>query len=168
MYFCTVKLSIIIPVYCTAHTLDRCLQSIVGQSFRDFEVIVVDDGSPDDSAQLCDRWASEDARISVVHQPNGGLSAARNAGIERARGEYITFVDSDDYIGDNTLGDVVARLGDNDLVEYPLWRFYGATHQQLLSFADETYTNASDYWLQGKTYTPMPVIRCFAGRCSVM
>ena len=96
------KLSIIVPVYCVEATLDRCLQSIVSQSFADFEVILVDDGSPDDCPRLCDSWAQRDARISVVHQPNAGLSAARNTGIDRAQGEYLTFVDSDDYLADDS------------------------------------------------------------------
>ncbi|MBR6826820.1 MAG: glycosyltransferase family 2 protein [Prevotella sp.] len=147
------KLSIIVPVYCVEATLDRCLQSIVSQSFADFEVILVDDGSPDDCPRLCDSWAQRDARISVVHQPNAGLSAARNTGIDRAQGEYLTFVDSDDYLADDTLSQVVGSLGDNDIVEYPIWRFYGAQHQTLLTLEDCVYNNAADYWLRAKAYS---------------
>ena len=89
------KLSIIIPVYRTQDTLERCLESILQQSFTDYEMILVDDGSDDGSPQLCDEYARKDARIRVIHKENGGLSDARNAGIRKARGEYITFVDSD-------------------------------------------------------------------------
>lgn len=97
------KLSIIIPVYRTQDTLERCLESILQQSFTDYEMILVDDGSDDGCPQLCDEYARKDARIRVIHKANGGLSDARNAGIRKARGEYITFVDSDDEMVDNTL-----------------------------------------------------------------
>ena len=123
------KLSIVIPVYDVESTLDRCLKSVVEQSFADYEVILVDDGSTDRSPQLCDEWARKDPRIKVVHQQNGGLSAARNTGIELSQGDYITFIDSDDYIGEGTLEAVMSRLDDSiDLIEYPIWRFYGAPH----------------------------------------
>ncbi len=146
------KLSIIIPVFRTEATLDRCVKSVVGQSFDDFEVILVDDGSPDRCPQLCDEWAMKDSRIIVVHQQNMGLSAARNAGIDRAKGEYLTFVDSDDYIGEDTLKEVMGKMGDNDLIEYPIWRFYGARHQSLLTFSDKGYASADDYWLSTQAY----------------
>ena len=92
------KLSIIIPVYHTQDTLPRCLDSILRQSFTDYEVILVDDGSDDGCPQLCDEYTRKDARIRVIHKENGGLSDARNAGILQAKGEYITFIDSDDTI----------------------------------------------------------------------
>ena len=147
------KLSIVIPVYGVESTLDRCLKSVVEQSFADYEIILVDDGSTDRSPQLCDEWASKDPRIKVVHQQNGGLSAARNMGIEQAQGDYITFIDSDDYIGEGTLEAVMSRLDDSiDLIEYPIWRFYGAPHQSLLQLTDTTYTDIADYWLDGQAY----------------
>ena len=96
-------LSIIIPVYCVENTLDRCVKSIVGQSYHDIEVILVDDGSPDHCPEMCDSWAQKDERIRVIHQNNGGLSDARNVGIDASRGEWLTFVDSDDYIEEGTL-----------------------------------------------------------------
>ena len=147
------KLSIVIPVYDVESTLDRCLKSVVEQSFADYEVILVDDGSTDRSPQLCDEWAGKDPRIKVVHQQNGGLSAARNTGIELAQGDYITFIDSDDYIGEGTLEAVMSRLDDSiDLIEYPIWRFYGAPHQSLLQLTDTTYDDTTDYWLDGQAY----------------
>jgi len=152
-YFCGVKLSIVIPVYGVESTLDRCLKSVVEQSFADYEVILVDDGSTDRSPQLCDEWAGKDPRIKVVHQQNGGLSAARNTGIELSQGDYITFIDSDDYIGEGTLEAVMSRLDDGiDLIEYPIWRFYGAPHQSLLQLTDTTYDDIADYWLDGQAY----------------
>ena len=91
-------LSIIVPVYKVENDLQKCIDSILAQTFTDFELILVDDGSPDNCPALCDAAAAKDARIRVLHQKNGGLSAARNAGLDVARGEWIGFVDSDDYI----------------------------------------------------------------------
>lgn len=91
-------LSIIVPVYDVERYLPKCMDSILAQTFTDFELILVDDGSPDNCPALCDAAAAKDARIRVIHQKNGGLSAARNAGLDAARGAWIGFVDSDDYI----------------------------------------------------------------------
>lgn len=94
-----VKLSIIVPVYNTAQYLSRCVESIRAQSFREFEVILVDDCSPDDAGKLCDEYARKDSRICVIHKAQReGVAAARNTGIEHAKGEFVGFVDSDDYI----------------------------------------------------------------------
>ena len=91
------KFSIVIPVYKTKEYLDHCVESVTAQTFRDFEIILVDDGSPDCCGAMCDAWAAKDSRIVVVHQENGGLSVARNTGIRHATGEYIMFLDSDDW-----------------------------------------------------------------------
>ena len=88
----------IVPVYNVGAYLQQCLQSIASQSYAHLEVIVVDDGSTDDSGKIADEWASHDNRFRVVHQPNGGLSAARNTALDHATGRYVTFVDSDDFI----------------------------------------------------------------------
>ena len=90
--------SIIVPVYNTAQYLEECLQSIIGQTYRELEIIAVDDGSTDGSAELLDRLSENDSRICVIHQQNGGVSAARNAGLAVAHGDYVTFVDSDDLL----------------------------------------------------------------------
>ena len=89
--------SIIVPVYKVEQYLPQCVDSILSQTFRDFELILVDDGSPDNCGTICDRYASEDARIRVIHKENGGLSSARNCGMRAACGEYLLFLDSDDY-----------------------------------------------------------------------
>ena len=104
------KLSIIIPVYAVETTLNQCIESVVSQDYNDFELLLVDDGSPDHCPQICDRWAAKDQRVRVIHQKNGGLSDARNKGIEEARGEYITFIDSDDYIEAHTLKPLMSHL----------------------------------------------------------
>lgn len=92
------EISVIVPVYNVEKYLDKCVRSIQAQTFSDLEIILVDDGSPDGCGAMCDAYAREDDRIQVIHKKNGGLSDARNAGIEVARGKYLGFVDSDDYI----------------------------------------------------------------------
>lgn len=94
-------ISIIVPVYKVEEYLSRCVESLVKQTYREIEIILVDDGSPDQCPKLCDFWKKQDERIRVIHKKNGGLSDARNAGISIAQGEYIVFVDSDDWV-DNT------------------------------------------------------------------
>ena len=92
------KISIIVPVYRVEQYLDKCIQSIVDQTYSNLEIILIDDGSPDRCPQICDEWSLRDPRIKVIHQENGGVSAARNTGIRVARGDLIYFVDSDDWI----------------------------------------------------------------------
>lgn len=96
------KISVIIPVYGVEKYLDRCVESVVNQTYKDLEIILVDDGSPDNCPQMCDEWASRDRRIRTVHRKNGGLSCARNTGLSVASGDYVTFVDSDDWIAHDT------------------------------------------------------------------
>ena len=91
-------ISVIVPIYKVEQYLDECIESLVNQTYKNLEIILVDDGSPDSCPQLCDEWANKDTRIKVIHKPNGGLSDARNAGIDVATGEYIGFVDSDDFV----------------------------------------------------------------------
>ncbi|WP_338367787.1 glycosyltransferase family 2 protein, partial [Enterococcus faecium] len=87
------EISIIVPVYKVEKYLRKCVDSILAQTFTDFEVILVDDGSPDNSGKICDEYAEKDNRVRVIHKENGGLSSARNAGIDVARGKYLGFVD---------------------------------------------------------------------------
>ena len=90
-------ISIIIPVYNVKLYLDNCIQSVIQQSYTDFECILVDDGSTDGSSEICDQWAEKDNRIIIVHQPKGGVSSARNKGLEQAKGEYICFINLYDW-----------------------------------------------------------------------
>ena len=94
----TPLISVIVPVYRVEEYLERCVESILSQTYENLEVILVDDGSPDRCPAICDAYAGKDARVKVIHQENKGLSGARNAGIELAAGEYLAFVDSDDYV----------------------------------------------------------------------
>ena len=103
-------ISVIVPVYNVAAYLDRCVKSIVNQTYADLEIILVDDGSPDQCGTMCDNWAMKDKRIKVVHKENGGLSDARNAGIEVASGDYIGFVDSDDWIEPDMYQDLLEAV----------------------------------------------------------
>ena len=96
-------ISVIVPVYKVEQYLVRCVDSIINQTYKNIEVILIDDGSPDNCGSICDRYALEDKRIRAIHKENGGLSDARNAGLAIARGEYIAFVDSDDWIESNYL-----------------------------------------------------------------
>lgn len=91
-------ISVIVPVYNVEKYLDRCVQSILHQTYQDFELILVDDGSTDKSGEMCNQYAKQDKRVRVIHQENRGLSGARNAGLEKCNGNYITFIDSDDEI----------------------------------------------------------------------
>ena len=106
--------SIIIPVYNVEKYLDKCIASVVGQTYQNLQIILIDDGSTDRSPAICDGWKSRDPRITVVHQPNGGLSRARNAGLELATGEFIGFVDSDDWIEPNMVESMLNACLEND------------------------------------------------------
>jgi len=107
-------ISVIVPVYKVEDYLDRCVESILAQTFTDFELILVDDGSPDSCPAMCDAWAEKDSRIKVIHKQNGGLSDARNVGFEASGGEWISFIDSDDYVHPEMLQalyDAVRKFG---------------------------------------------------------
>lgn len=102
--------SIIIPVYKAEQYLSRCLDSVLAQTFQSFEVILIDDGSPDGSGKICDEYAAKDNRVQVYHQKNHGVTRTREIGIERARGKYIFWVDADDYVSERLLEKVLARF----------------------------------------------------------
>lgn len=105
-----IKLSFIVPVYNVEPYLRKCVDSLLAQDYSDYEIILVDDGSPDGCPKICDEYAATNENIRVVHRPNGGLSAARNSGIEVAKGEYICFVDSDDYWEPNVLSGLMTQI----------------------------------------------------------
>ena len=102
--------SVIVPVYKVEFFLRRCVESILKQTYQNMEIILVDDGSPDRCPQICDSFCRKDTRIRVIHKKNGGLSDARNVGIEAAKGEYLCFVDSDDYIQSTMLEHLVKAV----------------------------------------------------------
>lgn len=139
------KLSIIIPVYGVEATLDRCVESVLCQHVNDMEVILVDDGSPDQCPQRCDDWARKDIRVRVIHKENGGLSDARNAGLSIAKGELITFVDSDDWLETGTYESLISMMNDCDLLEYSI--------ANRLQLKDHSYDDVTDYWIKERAYT---------------
>lgn len=105
------KFSIIIPCYKVEQYLRQCVDAVLAQTFEDYEVILVDDGSPDRSGEICDEYAGKDSRVKVIHKPNGGLSDARNAGLDVAQGEYVMFLDSDDWWDDkDALRKITAKI----------------------------------------------------------
>lgn len=107
--------SIIIPVYNVEKYLGECIESVLTQSFQSYEIILVNDGSTDTSGDICDEYAKKDKRIKVIHQENKGLSGARNKGIVSSTGEYLLFIDSDDYIAENSLEKLHDTIGENDI-----------------------------------------------------
>ncbi|MGN0884695.1 MAG: glycosyltransferase family 2 protein [Candidatus Spyradosoma sp.] len=119
------KISVIVPVYKVEKYLPECIESVLAQTFMDFELILVDDGSPDNSGAICDAYVARDPRIRVFHKENGGVTSARRLGVERSRGEWITFVDSDDKLFPNALRDLATAADahpDADLVEAAMSR----------------------------------------------
>ena len=108
-------ISVIIPVYNTEQYLRRCIDSVLAQTYKDFELLLIDDGSKDSSGAICDEYAAQDTRVRVFHKENGGVSSARNIGLDYAQGEWVTFVDADDYIEENFLKSFEGNL-DADLV----------------------------------------------------
>lgn len=156
------KISVIIPIYKVERYLDACVASVVGQTYADLEIILVDDGSPDGCPAICDAWAKKDARIRVIHQKNGGLSAARNSGLDIATGEYIAFVDSDDRLEPDILERALERQQQShaDLVIFN----YLCTNENNEPLAKPDYTIFHDEDMTPETFWP----RFFAcdDRCS--
>ena len=110
------KISVIIPVYNVEKYLKRCLDSVINQTYKNLEIILIDDGSTDKSGNICDEYAAKDKRIIVIHKENGGLSDARNKGLDICTGDYISFIDSDDWIENGFYEYVVNNVKDNDLL----------------------------------------------------
>lgn len=140
------QISVIVPVYKVEAYLDRCVKSILNQSYGDFELILVDDGSPDNCGRMCDDWTKKDSRIHAIHQKNRGLSAARNTGVEWAFAEgdsqWITFIDSDDWIHPQMLE----------------WMLRAAEEQQVdISVCAYADTTGEDPWISGE----MPGVECW-------
>lgn len=130
----TYRFSIIVPVYNVAPYLERCVRSLANQDYEAYEIILVDDGSTDGSENMCETYAGADDRIKVFHKNNGGLSSARNYGIKNAAGEYLLFVDSDDYVANNmcsTLEEGLQQYGKTDLVSFDAWKECGEVRENV-------------------------------------
>ena len=109
-------ISIIIPIYNVEKYLNKCVQSVIEQTYKNLEIILVDDGSPDNCPKICDEWANKDKRIKVIHKQNGGVSSARNEGLKNITGEYVVFIDPDDYVSKDFLYNLIS-VANNDLVD---------------------------------------------------
>ncbi|WP_052342052.1 glycosyltransferase family 2 protein [Xylanibacter brevis] len=155
-------LSIITPVYNVEDYLDRCVQSVLSQSYLDIELILIDDGSTDGSSTLCDKWATTDSRITVIHKKNGGVSTARNAGLEVVKGDYLTFVDPDDFLAPDTYApnmEYILEHPDVDILQYPYCNYisdaeahdYHKPSVALLTGAEQIFKN----WWSG---TPLEYV----------
>ena len=140
--------SVVVPIYNVEKYLDRCLNSIVNQTYRNLEIILVDDGSPDRCPEMCDAWAEKDSRIKVIHKKNAGLGMARNTGIENATGSYICFCDSDDYMHENTVEKACEAIIRNDveIVMFGLSRIssQGAVIRHVSPETDKTVFRAEE------------------------
>ena len=151
------KLSIIIPVYNTEQTLGRCINSVLQSSLNNFEIILINDGSTDNSANICESYKNNyPQQIQVIHQKNQGLSAARNAGLDISKGQYVTFIDSDDYISKDLYCHLLEQLNVNhniDLLEYSLVKEAQNNTEILFNFKDSIYRNHRSYWIKTHAYT---------------
>ena len=153
-------LSIIIPVYKTEKYLDRCIESILMQKVDDIEIILVDDGSPDKSGEMCDKWALRDNHIRVIHKQNGGPGSARNMALDIAQGTYVTFIDSDDAIAENTSLPIINYLTEHqdiDILEYPAHLYIGSPKERKLTFENDIFDihdirGKQNLWLDNKLY----------------
>ena len=147
-------ISVIVPVYNVAQFLDDCLTSIINQSYKDIEIILVDDGSTDKSGEICDTFAAQDGRIRVIHKKNGGLSSARNVGLGVAKGNFVVFVDSDDYLNHEMITKlydaVMSTKAEIACCDYTSLEFNNDSHSEIevLNRKDAISTLFDDYGFQ--------------------
>lgn len=141
------KISVIIPVYNVAQYLPQCLDSVLNQDHEDLEVILINDGSKDDSGAICDRYAAQDARIKVIHQKNAGAAAAKNAGLRIATGKYLSFVDSDDYLEPNVYGYMlnVLKEHDADAAQFAFREVYKNRAEDQVLYTGREVTDSKTY-----------------------
>lgn len=140
-------ISVIVPVYNVANYLPQCLDSILGQDYGKLEVILIDDGSKDESGAICDAYAAKDSRVTVIHQENAGAAAAKNAGLRVATGEYLSFVDSDDWLEPNVYGYMVEvlRSGKADAVQFSFRDVWRSRTEDRLACTGRTAVDSDEY-----------------------
>ena len=137
-------ISVIVPVYNAEKYLDRCIQSILTQTYTVFELLLINDGSTDSSGAICDRYAEQDSRVRVFHKENGGVSSARNMGLDNAKGEWIAFVDSDDWVLDSYLYNLVSHSHNVDLVISYAEYLYSNGERKKEEYASRMVSNEID------------------------
>lgn len=144
--------SVVVPVYNVEKYLNECVDSILAQTFQDFELILVDDGSKDCSGAICDEYAQKDARVRVIHKENGGQSTARNRGVDEAKGEYIVFLDSDDFVSSSDFfSDLKENLAnETDVVLFRYCKYYNESKKDYcnISLADLSFQNKGELFLE--------------------
>ncbi len=151
-------ISVIVPIYKVEQYLNRCVQSIVDQTYKNLEIILVDDGSPDNSPAMCDAWAEKDDRVQVVHKKNGGVSSARNAGLDAANGAYIGFVDGDDYIEPDMYAQLLRAI-QKDSSDMAVCGYY--YNQDVVTFPESVCVSAE----QAMCYMFDSATKAFEGYC---
>lgn len=158
------KFSVIVPCYNVERYLPKCIESLCKQSLKDIEIILVDDGSPDNSGRICDEWAEKDKRIQVIHKSNGGVSAARNDGLIMATGEYVIFCDSDDWMDNDALENLYnkAEETDADIVIGDVSQIYEGKRKPV-HFYDKEFVTSDKQYIDGlikanfcRKYCPNP------------
>lgn len=156
-------ITVIIPVYNSATFLDKCISSVLSQSYNDFELLLINDGSTDNSGEICDHYAQKDSRVKVIHKGNGGVSSARNIGLDQAKGEWITFVDSDDWVHEDFLKKryELAIAEDADVVYCDLELVYvGRREYCHAAEIDPKEDSQVNCWIRSKTtYSPILLIK---------
>ena len=133
-------ISVIVPVYNVEKYLDRCIESLLGQTYKNIEIILIDDGSTDDSGRICDQWKEKDSRIRVFHQKNKGIAAVRNAGLGLAQGDYIAWVDSDDYVDSTFLEKMHMKLQEKG-IDMVMCSFYTDTDGEIVHTGKRLFHN---------------------------
>lgn len=156
-------ITVIVPVYNAEKYLHRCIDSILAQTFTDFELLLIDDGSKDNSGTICDEYAAKDSRVRVFHKENGGVSSARNLGLDNAQGEWITFVDSDDWVRSDFLEKRrELALKENADIAYCDVEYVYATHSAYCKTAESVFGKAQtvNSWILSRTtYSPIILVR---------
>lgn len=146
------KISIIVPVYNAEQYLPKCIESILDQKEKDFELLLIDDGSQDNSGKICDTYAEKDDRIRVFHKENGGVSSARNLGLEEATGEMVFFIDSDDYVGPDYLKELMLQ-DDEDFVQSGVKTLKNDYLKPIMTH-DEIFSDFNRFWMESRQQWP--------------
>lgn len=153
------KVTVVVPIYNVESYLNRCVESIVNQTYKNLEILLIDDGSPDNCPQMCDEWAEKDSRIKVIHKQNEGLGMARNTGIDNAAGEYICFIDSDDYMNENLVQKSMSMITENSC-DFVVYGFCDVTENE--QFLCSYIPSPSKQILTGKDVKKLFVKHTFA------
>lgn len=138
---CNPKISIIVPIYKVEQYLPRCIDSILAQTFTDFELLLIDDGSPDNSGKICDEYAKKDRRVRVFHKENGGVSSARNLGLDNSKGKWIVFGDADDWFTEYALEILINKSTEADTVLGNSFQFYNDKYTPVLCYNQGIFDN---------------------------